>query len=79
MHNMARISREEYIQHMAKSLDLPPEVIEKIIAPREAGDDKDGGWKIVRMPTIADLKPYGLEGRLTASGWRTILRSIIED
>jgi hypothetical protein len=76
---MGRISKEEYVQHMAKSLDLPPEVIEKITAPRRAGDDKDGGWKIARMVTIADLKPYGLEGRLTSAGWRTILRSIIED
>ncbi len=76
---MSRISREEYVQHMAHSLDLPPEVIEKIIAPRREGDEKDGGWKIVRMVTIADLKPHGLEERLASSGWRTILRSIIED
>jgi hypothetical protein len=76
---MARISKEEYIQHMAKSLDLPPGVIEKIIAPRRAGNDKDGGWRIARMVTIADLQPYGLEERLASSGWRTILRSIIED
>jgi hypothetical protein len=76
---MARISKEEYIQHMAKSLDLPPGVIEKIIAPRRAGEDKDGGWRIARMVTIADLKPYGLEERLASSGWRTILRSIMED
>ena len=76
---MARISREEYIQHMAHSLDLPPEVIEKIIAPRKEGEEKDGGWKVERMVTIADLKPYGLEERLVAPGWRTILRSIIED
>jgi hypothetical protein len=76
---MARISKEEYIQHMAKSLDLPPGVIEKIIAPRRAGDDKDGGWRIAKMVTIADLQPYGLEERLASSGWRTILRSIMED
>lgn len=76
---MARISREEYIQHMAKSLDLPPTVIEKIIGPRPAGDDKDGGWKVIRMPTVIDLKPHGLEDRLSSAGWRTILRSIIED
>jgi hypothetical protein len=76
---MPRISKEEYIRHMAKSLDLPPEVIEKVAAPRAEGDDKDGGWKIARMITVADLKPYGLEGRLASAGWRTILRSIIED
>ncbi len=76
---MARISREEYIQHMATSLDLPPGVIEKIIAPRRAGDDRDGGWRIARMVTIADLQPYGLEVRLTSAGWRTILHSLIED
>jgi hypothetical protein len=64
---------------MAASLNLPFEVIEKLAAPRAEGDDRDGGWKIVRMVTVADLKPYGLEGRLTSSGWRTILRSIIED
>jgi hypothetical protein len=77
--DMARISREEYMQHMAKSLDLPLDVIEKITAPRKEGDDKDGGWKITRMVTVADLQPYGLEGRLTSAGWRTVLRSIIED
>jgi hypothetical protein len=76
---MGRISKEEYVQHMAKSLDLPPEVIEKLAAPRRAGDDKDGGWKITRMVTVADLQPYGLEGRLTSAGWRTVLKSIVED
>jgi len=76
---MARISKEEYVRHMAKSLDLPPEVIEKITVSRAQGDEKDGGWKIVRMLSVADLQPYGLEGRLTSAGWRTILRSIIED
>ena len=64
---------------MAASLSLPSEVIEKLAAPRAEGDDKDGGWKIARMVTVADLEPYGLEGRLTSAGWRTILRSIIED
>ena len=64
---------------MAQSLNLPPEVIEKLVAPRPVGDDKDGGWKIARMVTVADLKPYGLEDRLTSAGWRTILRSIVED
>lgn len=64
---------------MANSLDLPPGVIEKIVAPRQAGDDQDGGWKIAKMVTIADLQPYGLEARLTSAGWRTILRSIMED
>jgi len=76
---MPRTSKEEYIRHMAQSLNLPPEVIEKLAAPRAEGNDKDGGWKIVRMVTVADLKPYGLEDRLAAPGWRTILRSIIED
>jgi hypothetical protein len=76
---MARISREEYVKHMASSLDLPPAVIELIIGPRPAGDDRDGGWKVIRTPTVGDLQPYGLEGRLTSAGWRTILRSITED
>lgn len=80
VHNiMPRTSKEEYVRHMAQSLNLPPEVIEKLAAPRAEGDDRDGGWKIVRMVTVADLKPYGLEGRLTSAGWRTILRSIVED
>lgn len=64
---------------MAASLNLPPEVIEKLTAPRAEGDDRDGGWKIARMVTVADLKPYGLEDRLVSAGWRTILRSIVED
>jgi hypothetical protein len=76
---MPHTNKEEYIRHMAQSLNLPPEVIEKLAAPRAEGDDRDGGWKIARMVTIADLKPYGLEDRLAAPGWRTILRSIIED
>ncbi len=76
---MARISKEDYIRHMSNSLNLPPAVITLIIGPRPAGEDKDGGWKVIRMPTVADLQPYGLADRLVASGWRTILRSIIED
>jgi hypothetical protein len=76
---MPRTSKAEYVRHMAQSLNLPPEVIEKLVAPRAEGDDKDGGWKIVRMVTVADLEPYGLESRLTSAGWRTILRSIVED
>lgn len=76
---MPRVSREEYVRHMAHSLDLPPEVIEQIIAPRPPGDERDGGWKVVRAVTVADLKPYGLESRLTAAGWRTIFRSLLED
>ncbi len=76
---MVQISREEYVRYMAKSLDLPPAVIDNIIAPRREGDDKDGGWKIVKMVTVADLQPYGLESRLAASGWRTVLRSLVED
>ena len=76
---MTHISKEEYVQYMAKSLSLPPGLIEKIIAPRRAGDDKDGGWKIVRMPTLADLEAYGLESRFASAGWRTIMRSLLED
>lgn len=76
---MPRTSKEEYIRHIAQSLNLPPEVIEKLVAPRAEGDDRDGGWKIFRMVTVADLQPYGLEGRLAAPGARTILRSIVED
>lgn len=76
---MPRTSKEEYIRYIAQSLNLPPEVIEKLVAPRAEGDDRDGGWKIARMVTVADLKPYGLENRLAAPGARTILRSIVED
>ena len=76
---MAHISREEYVKHMAKSLSLPPAVIELIIGPRPDGDDRDGGWKVIRMVTVADLQPYGLADRLTSAGMRTILRTLVED
>jgi hypothetical protein len=76
---MARTSKEEFVLRIAKSLDLPVAVVEKLVVRRDEGDEKDGGWKIARMPSVADLQPYGLEGRLTAAGWRTILRSIVED
>ncbi len=76
---MSLLSKEEYVQHLAKSLSLPPGVIENIVARREEGDERDGGWKVVRMITVADLQPYGLEDRLTAPGWRSILRSIVEE
>jgi hypothetical protein len=76
---MAHISKEEYVQYMAKSLSLPPGLIENIIAPRRAGDERDGGWKIVRMPTLADLELHGLESRFASAGWRTIMRSLVED
>jgi hypothetical protein len=64
---------------MAQSLNLPSEVVEKLVAPRAEGDERDGGWKITRRVTVADLKPYGLEDRLAAPGARTILQSIVED
>jgi len=76
---MPRISKEEYIRHIAQSLNLPPEVIDELVAPRAERDDRDGGWKIIRMVTVADLQPHGLEDRLAAPGARTILRSIVED
>ena len=76
---MAHISKEEYVHYMANSLSLPLGIIEKIAAPRQAGDEKDGGWRIARMPTIADLELYGLESRFASAGWRTIMRSLLED
>ena len=76
---MPHTSKEEYIRYMAQSLNLPPEVIAKLVAPRAEGDERDGGWKIARRVTVADLEPYGLEDRLAAPGARTILQSIVED
>jgi hypothetical protein len=76
---MPRTSKEEYVRRIAQSLNLPPELIEKLTAPRPEGDDRDGGWKIARMITVADLDRYGLADRLAAPGARTVLRSIVED
>jgi hypothetical protein len=76
---MPRISKEEYVRNIAQSLNLPPALIEKITVQRPEGDERDGGWKIARTITVADLEPYGLADRLAAPGARTVFRSIVED
>jgi hypothetical protein len=76
---MARISKETFVQQIAKNLDLPVPLVEKMTEPRPPGDDRNGGWKIVRMPWLEELKEYGLENRFAVAGWRTALRSIVED
>jgi hypothetical protein len=76
---MARISKEAFVQKIAKNLDLPVPLVEKMTESRAPGDERDGGWKIVRMPWLEELKEYGLEERFASAGWRTALRSIVED
>jgi hypothetical protein len=76
---MARISKEAFVLRVAQSLDLPVALVEGMTEPR-AGDDQRGeGWKIVRMPWPEELKEYGLEERFASAGWRTALRSIVEE
>ena len=76
---MDRITKEAFIRRVAKSLDLPVPLVEKMTEPRAQGDERGEGWKVVRMPWPEELKEYGLEGRFASAGWRTALRSIIEE
>jgi hypothetical protein len=73
------MSKEAFIQQIARNLDLPPALVDRMTEPRPASDDRNGGWKLVRMPWLEELKEFNLEERFASSGWRTALRSIIED
>ena len=76
---MASMSKEEFVRHVAQNLDLPPALVERMTEPRVEGDERNGGWKLVRMPWPEELKEYGLEGRFASTGWRTALRALLED
>ena len=76
---MARIAKEVFVQQVARNLDLPPALIAKMTEPRPAGDDRNGVWKIVRLPWPEELRECDLKGRFAMAGWRTALRAIIED
>jgi hypothetical protein len=73
------MTKEEFVHQVARNLDLPEALVEKMTEPRETNDQRGPSWKIVRMPLPEELKKYGLEERFVSAGWRTALRSIIED
>jgi hypothetical protein len=72
-------SKEAFVRRVARNLDLPEALVEKLTAPRPDYRGKGDAWKLVRMPLVDELKEYGLEGRFMSAGWRTALRAIIED
>ena len=76
---MSRISKDEFVRQIARNLDLPIPLVERMTDPRAAGDDRNGGWKLTRMPWPEELQEFGLEGRFASAGWRTALRAVIED
>lgn len=76
---MARITKDAFVQQIARNLDLPPTLVDRMTDPRPDGDDRDGGWKLVRMPWLEELQEFGLESRFASAGWRTALRALIED
>lgn len=77
--HMPRISKDTFVQQIARNLDLPPLLVERMTEPRQIGDDRDGGWKLTRLPWPEELKEFGLEERFASAGWRTALRAILED
>jgi hypothetical protein len=76
---MSRISKDEFVQQIARNLDLPIPLVQRMTEPRPAGDDRNGGWKLTRLPWPEELKEFGLEERFASAGWRTALRAILED
>ena len=73
------IGRDEFIQKIAKGMDLPVALLERLTAPRAPGDTQDGGWRLSRMPRMDEIEEFHLEARFASAGWRTALRSFIED
>lgn len=73
------MTKEDFVRQIARSLDLPEALVERLTESRAAHDKRGAGWKVVRMPSIEELRAYGLEDRFASAGWRTALRSIIED
>jgi hypothetical protein len=73
------MTKEDFVRQIAKNLDLPEALIERMTEPRPATATREAGWKIVRLPWPEELRMFGLEERFAAVGWRTALRSIIED
>lgn len=76
---MSRISKDEFVQQIARNLDLPIPLVQRMTEPRPEGDDRNGGWKLTRMPWLEELQEFGLEERFASAGWRTALRAILED
>lgn len=76
---MPHISKDEFVRQVARNLDLPIPLIERMTDPRPAGDDRNGGWKLTRMPWPEELKEFNLEGRFASAGWRTALKAALED
>lgn len=76
---MPHISKDEFVRKIARNLDLPILLVERMTESRQADDDRNGGWKLTRMPWPEELQEFGLEERFASSGWRTALRAILED
>lgn len=72
-------TKDEFVQKVAKGMDLPVALVERLTAPRAAGDSQDGGWRLGRMPSMEEIEEFGLGPRFASSGWRTTLRSFIDD
>lgn len=73
------MTRDEFIQKVAKGMDLPIPLLERLTQPRAPGDTQDGGWRLSRMPSMDEVEEFHLGSRFASSGWRTALRSFIED
>ncbi len=76
---MSRVSKEEFVRHIARSLDLPVALVERLTEPCPEEGEEGDGWKLVRMPWLEELKEFGLEGRFASAGWRTALRALLKE
>ena len=57
------MTKDEFVQKVSKGMDLPVALVERLTAPRAAGDSQDGGWKLSRMPSMEEIEEFGLESR----------------
>ena len=76
---MAYILKEDFVARLVKGLDMPAKLLDAMTEPCQCGSTQCEGWKVTRMPGLAEIKQYGLEQRFAMSGWRTSLAAIIEE
>ena len=72
------MTRDEFIQKIAKGMDLPIPLLERLTQPRPPGDTQDGGWRLARMPSMDEVEEFHLESRFASSGWRTSIKEVVD-
>ena len=76
---MRTLSKDAFVERIARSLDVPAPFIAGLAKPCECGSVHCEGWKVGRAPMADEIRAHGLESRFAMPGWRTALFSIIEE